>query len=158
MAIDLSNYETVEERISRFKGDWPDYRMTSELIDLAGDIGNSRWVVKVTIWKRKDDPYPAGMGFAFEVDGMGMANKTSALENCETSAFGRALANIGYSGNKRVTREEMVKPKVAELLERVKVAPDNKVLKQIWDEAAQDNLAPRISNAVKARQAELGES
>jgi hypothetical protein len=38
-----------------------------------------------------------------------MANQTSALENCETSAIGRALANAGYSGNKRTTREEMAK-------------------------------------------------
>ena len=38
-----------------------------------------------------------------------MANKTSALENAETSAIGRALANAGYSGNKRATREEMAK-------------------------------------------------
>jgi len=38
-----------------------------------------------------------------------MANKTSALENCETSAIGRALANCGYGGDKRVSREEMDK-------------------------------------------------
>jgi hypothetical protein len=38
-----------------------------------------------------------------------MANKTSALENAETSAIGRALANAGYSGNKRASREEMAK-------------------------------------------------
>jgi hypothetical protein len=38
-----------------------------------------------------------------------MANKTSALENAETSSTGRALANAGYSGNKRTTREEMAK-------------------------------------------------
>ena len=38
-----------------------------------------------------------------------MANKTSALENCETSAIGRALANMNLSGNKRTSREEMEK-------------------------------------------------
>jgi hypothetical protein len=38
-----------------------------------------------------------------------MANKTSALENCETSAIGRALANMDMSGNKRTSREEMEK-------------------------------------------------
>jgi hypothetical protein len=38
-----------------------------------------------------------------------MANKTSALENAETSAIGRALANAGYSGNKRTSRQEMEK-------------------------------------------------
>jgi hypothetical protein len=38
-----------------------------------------------------------------------MANKTSALENCETSAIGRALANMGLSGDQRASREEMAK-------------------------------------------------
>jgi hypothetical protein len=39
-----------------------------------------------------------------------MVNKTSALENCETSAIGRALANYQYQGsNKRASLEEMVK-------------------------------------------------
>jgi hypothetical protein len=38
-----------------------------------------------------------------------MANKTSALENAETSSLGRCLANYTFSGNKRVTREEMEK-------------------------------------------------
>ena len=52
---------------------------------------------------------PKATGLAFEVDGQGMANKTSALENAETSAIGRALANAGYSGNKRTSRQEMEK-------------------------------------------------
>jgi hypothetical protein len=39
-----------------------------------------------------------------------MVNKTSALENCETSAVGRALANYQYQGaKKRASLEEVVK-------------------------------------------------
>jgi len=48
-----------------------------------------------------------------------MAQKTAALETAETSAIGRALANIGYSGDKRASREEMSKavdPQAAEAL------------------------------------------
>jgi len=52
---------------------------------------------------------PTSTGYAFEVDGGYGANKTSALENCETSAIGRALANMGLHGNKRASREEMSK-------------------------------------------------
>lgn len=49
-------------------------------------------------------------GWAREVDGEGLVNATSALENCETSAIGRALANAGYSTSKqRASREEMAK-------------------------------------------------
>jgi hypothetical protein len=51
-------------------------------------------------------------GYAEEVRGSGNVNRTSHVENCETSAVGRALANAGYAGsdvNKRPSREEMSK-------------------------------------------------
>jgi hypothetical protein len=51
-------------------------------------------------------------GYAEEVRGAGNVNRTSHVENCETSAVGRALANAGYAGsdvNKRPSREEMSK-------------------------------------------------
>ena len=107
--FDLQNYETVDSRIKRFYADHPDGAIRTALVESVGDIGKTRWTVKASIWKNADMERPDGTGFAFEVDGAGMANKTSALENCETSAIGRALANIGYSGDKRASREEMVK-------------------------------------------------
>jgi hypothetical protein len=51
-------------------------------------------------------------GWAEEIRGQGNVNKTSHLENCETGAVGRALANAGLSGSdftKRPSREEMGK-------------------------------------------------
>jgi hypothetical protein len=51
-------------------------------------------------------------GYAEEVRGAGNVNRTSHVENCETSAVGRALANAGMAGtdvNKRPSREEMMK-------------------------------------------------
>jgi hypothetical protein len=51
-------------------------------------------------------------GYAEEVRGAGNVNRTSHVENCETSAVGRALANAGMAGtdvNKRPSREEMSK-------------------------------------------------
>jgi hypothetical protein len=70
------------------------------------------WVVEARLYLNQEDQsrnLPKTTGWAFEVDGVGMANKTSALENAETSAIGRCLANYTFSGNKRVTREEMEK-------------------------------------------------
>ncbi len=49
------------------------------------------------------------VGWAFEKAGQGMVNKTSHVENCETSAIGRALANMTLHGDKRPSREEMSK-------------------------------------------------
>ena len=107
--FNLENYETVDSRIKRFYGDHPDGAIRTELVEAVGEIGKTRWTVKASIWKNADSATPDGTGYAFEVDGSGMANRTSALENCETSAIGRALANIGYSGDKRASREEMAK-------------------------------------------------
>jgi anti-sigma factor ChrR (cupin superfamily) len=56
------------------------------------------------------DLVPTTTGFAEEIRGSSMVNKTSALENCETSAIGRALANYQFQGSKkRASLEEMVK-------------------------------------------------
>jgi len=72
----------------------------------------STWVVKAYIFLNTGDQaanLPKATGLAFEIDGAGMAQKTAALETCESSAIGRALANANYSGNRRTTREEMEK-------------------------------------------------
>lgn len=113
--FNLADYETVEERLRRFKADWPDSRIETELVDIAGGVDKARWTVKASIWKDRTSATgeydrPDSTGYAMEIDGFGgMANKTSALENCETSAIGRALANLNYQGNRRATREEMEK-------------------------------------------------
>lgn len=108
--FNLNDYETVEERIKRFYNDHPKGRIITQNLTTLEDRQVSTWVVQAIIFLDADPNTPAkSTGLAFEVDGTGMANKTSALENAETSAIGRALANAGYSGNKRTSREEMQK-------------------------------------------------
>ena len=63
--------------------------MTSEVIDLTED----RCVIKATISNEKGRVIASGI--AYESKGSSYINKTSFIENCETSAWGRALANIG---------------------------------------------------------------
>lgn len=114
MKFNLEDYETVEERIKRFYEANPDGRITTEEVTSEGDRGRGLWVVKASLFLTDGDQannLAKATGYAFEVDGSGMANKTSALENCETSAIGRALANANFSGNKRSSREEMEKVK-----------------------------------------------
>lgn len=118
-AFNPADYETVAERIKRFYADYPEGRIITKNQTTKQDRLASTWVVKASIfipnWQFTDelkylDQYVLkATGLAFEVDGQGMANKTSALENAETSAIGRALANAGYSGDKRASREEMEK-------------------------------------------------
>jgi len=110
--FNLADYETVEQRIRRFYGDYPDGRIITENLTTLQDRQVSTWVVKAYIYLNTGDQaadLPKATGMAFEIDGAGMAQKTAALETCESSAIGRALANANYSGNRRTTREEMAK-------------------------------------------------
>lgn len=110
--FNLNDYETVEERIRRFYDENPDGRIETENLTTPVDRSVSTWVVRASIFLTAGDQanrLPKATGLAFEVDGGQGANQTAALENAETSAIGRGLANAGYSGNKRATREEMTK-------------------------------------------------
>ena len=107
--FNLADYETVEERIRRFYKDNKTGRIITDNITTLQDRQVGTWVVKASVYLDDQTDKPKATGLAFEVDGQGMANKTSALENAETSAIGRALANAGYSGNKRTSRQEMEK-------------------------------------------------
>lgn len=129
-SFNLNDYETVEERIRRFYADHPNGRIITENQTKRSDREKGVWVVfaeirlpvVLTDGDFFKDYYVKATGLAFEIDGQGMANKTSALENAETSAIGRALANAGYSGNKRASREEMAKVARAEAAKRDWVA------------------------------------
>jgi hypothetical protein len=104
--FNLEDYETVEERLVKFWKDHPDGQIHTALLDSTG----GRYIVIANIFRTEADPRPWTTGLAEEtVAGRGV-NATSALENCETSAIGRALANAGYATKgKRASREEMSK-------------------------------------------------
>lgn len=104
--FNLEDYETVEERLVKFWKDHPDGQIHTKLLDSSA----TRFIVEASIFRTEADARPWTTGLAEEtVQGRGV-NATSALENCETSAIGRALANAGYATKgKRASREEMQK-------------------------------------------------
>jgi hypothetical protein len=104
--FNLEDYETVEERLIKFWKDHPDGQIHTKLLNQ--DSG--RFIVEAAIYRTEADTRCWTTGLAEEtVQGRGV-NATSALENCETSAIGRALANAGYATKgKRASREEMTK-------------------------------------------------
>lgn len=104
----LDDYEPVEERLRRFWDENPHGRVATEGMPAP----DGQWVVKAAVWRDKTEKWPDAMGHAHEHVTEKGVNSTSALENCETSAIGRALANLGYAAKgKRPSREEMVKVK-----------------------------------------------
>jgi hypothetical protein len=106
--FNLADYEPVEERLARFWTDHPNGRVFTELVN--GSLDGGSVVVIASIYKEKSDLYPDATGHAQETPGSNPVNKTSWIENCETSAIGRALANMGYAPKgQRPSREEMQK-------------------------------------------------
>jgi len=106
--FNLEDYETVEERLVKFWKDHPDGQIHTRVLEHT----TSRFIVEASIYRTEADARPWTTGLAEEtIQGRGV-NATSALENCETSAIGRALANAGYATKgKRASREEMSKVK-----------------------------------------------
>jgi hypothetical protein len=110
--FNLGDYETVEERIKRWYKDNPEGRIVTDNITTLQDRQVGTWVTKSYVYLNADDQakgLPKATGLAFEIDSSKGPQATSALEVCETSSIGRALANANYSGNKRASRTEMEK-------------------------------------------------
>jgi len=108
----LEDYEPVEKRLGRplnsttFWEDYPDGRVATKIEEAS----NTRYIVSAELYKKSTDEKPFASGIATESISDRGVNSTSALENCETSAIGRALANAGYAAKgKRPSREEMTK-------------------------------------------------
>jgi len=104
--FNLADYEPVEVRLEKFIKDYPSFRIATELEVVEA----ARYIVKAYLYKDAGDSVAWATGYAEETVSARGVNQTSALENCETSAIGRALANAGYAPKgKRPSREEMTK-------------------------------------------------
>ena len=129
--FNLEDYETVEERLVKFWKDHPDGRIDTTLVEST----LQRFIVKASVFRTEVDAQAWTTGYAEETVSTRGVNSTSALENCETSAIGRALANAGYvTKGKRPSREEMSKVKANEpkpLLNRL----EEKIIMPIEDDA-----------------------
>ena len=99
-------YATVAERIEMFYSRYPQGRINTELVSRA----DGAITFKAVVFRDANDSTPAATGWASEREGDSDINTVACLENTETSAVGRALANLGFVASaKRPSREEMEK-------------------------------------------------
>jgi hypothetical protein len=100
-----AEYSLVAERITEFYERFPSGRIITDLVSRERDI-----VFRAEVYRRSEDTAPAATGWASERDGDSEINLIACLENSETSAIGRALANLGFTASKkRASYEEMEK-------------------------------------------------
>ena len=112
MAFIPADYEPVDSRIHRFWLEHPEGRIHTEIVL----INETEIVIKASVYADRDDTRPVSIDFAQETRNSTPVNKLSFVENCATSAIGRALATYAYSPKgKRPSKEEMEKVQRGEM-------------------------------------------
>ena len=126
--FNLEDYELVEDRLKKYWKENPEGRIETNVVHITDD--GSCVTIKAEVMD--NDGRLVSTGIAQETKGDGFANTTSWMENCETSAIGRALANWKYQGSKkaRPSREEMAK------VERNSVTPTTDTKKKAEESVA----------------------
>lgn len=152
----LEDYEPVEDRLAKFWTDHPSGRVATDLVSFS----DREYIVRAEVYRQAGDDRAAATGYAQETVGSSPVNKVSALENAETSAIGRALANAGYATKgKRPSREEMTKAQRGtrkhsgrDWIAVASTLTDADALRGLWKECADAHeLTDAIREAITAR-------
>jgi hypothetical protein len=155
--FNLSEYQTVQERIDLFWSRFPNGRLYTELVSFTPD----QVVFKAECYANKDDVYPLAVDYAEERLGSSPVNKTSFLENCSTSALGRCISLLGNEFSpkgKRPSQQEMNKVQrlsTPEVSRNWQAALDNindiEGLRSLYNEAKQGKAPNAILEAIKGK-------
>ena len=133
--FNLDNYETVEDRLKKFWKENPDARINTEIAHITED--GTCVTIRAEVFKQEEDARPVATGIAQETKGQGgFANADAWMENCETSAIGRALANWKYQGSDkaRPSREEMSKVQVEKKPVKKPTKQEQEAMNKVVDE------------------------
>jgi hypothetical protein len=159
--FNLNEYQTVQERIDLFWQRYPAGRINVELVSFTPE----QVVFKAEIFANRDEVDPITVDFAEERLGSSPVNKTSFVENCATSAVGRAISMLGGEFSpkgKRPSASEMSKVARLSNTENYPVqsrnwqaALDNindiEGLRSLYNEAKQGKAPNAILEAIKGK-------
>lgn len=135
MRFNLDNYETVEQRLAKFWEKFPNGQVFTQI----HHYDDNKVVFRAEIYKDINDPRPVATGYAEELRDASPVNRTSHVENAETSAIGRALANYVFQSKTapRPSREEMSKVARAE-----QPAPTQDFVTKFRDACTKKGISP----------------
>jgi hypothetical protein len=109
MPVDLSNYNTVPERMGEFFDKYPEGSFQQIDLQFVEAAGKQFVVYTAAVYRTPDDPRP-GHGTAWEpIPGPTSFTKDSEVQNAETSAWGRAIIAVGAADARKgiASREEL---------------------------------------------------
>lgn len=132
-------YVEVNERIKYFREHYKNWSLVSEILELT----DNRCVIKSSVLNSDDRVISTGI--AYEILTNHGVNKTSFIENCETSANGRALGNLGIGIDTSIASADEVKLAIAQK----EVKPTKVTAKQF--EAMKSSIAEGNADVVKSR-------
>ena len=132
------DYIEVNERVKQFHIDYPNGSITTELIEMT-----DRFITKTTVIPDVKNADRKFTGIAYEKEDSTFINKTSALENCETSSCGRALGMLGIGIDTSIASYNEVANAVEQQKDKPKTIPpvnlkDQEVPNPAYDAAVND--------------------
>jgi hypothetical protein len=156
--FNLNNYEDVDTRIHKFYETFEDGAILTELI--TNDEEKGIVIFKAVAYRTHVDTAPSAIGYARGARKDRGVDRDFWFENCETSAIGRCLANLGLSAKgKRASSIEMAKVNEAATNAPIRVRTkehkefldaNNKETEIIWDTTIEPpaDFEPAFENAV----------
>lgn len=127
--IQKKQYAEVNQRIKAFRMVYPTGTISTEMVSNENGV----CIFRATVGFQSDEGYfvKLGNGTAYEKEGSTFINKTSYIENCETSAVGRALGMAGFGIDTSVASAEEVQNAIANQEETIKTDERKATPKQV---------------------------